>query len=483
MKIFTSGQIAQIDQITLKSQSISEYELIQRVADVLSRWLTLNIPLQNRRVLIFAGPGNNGKDAVALSSLLAEQKISCELFRVNQMESISDIPQIDQNCLVIDGIFGTGLNRSPEGIYARVIRAINNSNAKVVSIDIPGGLFSDTITLDCNGAVIKADITLTLEFPKLAIFFKENSKFIGDWKVLDIGLDNYAKQNIETPYYVIDKEFVSSVIKRRVKNSHKGDYGHTLLVAGSYGMAGAAILCSKGALRSGAGLVTLNVPEELYEIVQGSVPEAMCLTSIVADYDKFTTIAFGPGIGTSPETVKRVSALLKSCTKPMVIDADGLNIISANREMLDLIPLNSVLTPHPKEFSRLAGDLGDSAQALQMQLAFSLKYRVYVLLKGSNTSLSTPDGEIWFNVCGNPGMATGGSGDVLTGVIAALMAQGYSPKESAISALFIHSTAGDFAAKQFGEISMIAGDIVNNLGEAFKYVTDREEDKITVNNK
>ncbi|PKO99766.1 MAG: NAD(P)H-hydrate dehydratase [Bacteroidetes bacterium HGW-Bacteroidetes-8] len=470
MKIFTSGQIAKIDRITLNSQSISEDELILRVADLLAKWITANIHLKEKRLLIFAGPGNNGKDAIALSTILAGKNINCELFPVNKIESISDIPEIDQGCVIIDGIFGTGLNRSPEGIYAEVIRTINSSNAKVISIDIPSGLFSDTINDENGSSVIEADITLTLEFPKLAMFFKESSQYIGEWRVLDIGLDSDAKQNIESPYYVIDKEHVSSVIKRRVKNSHKGDYGHALLVAGSYGMAGAAILCAKGALRSGAGLVTLNVPEELCDIVQVSVPEAMCTTSNLTDYERFTTIAVGPGIGTSPETVLRLRNLLKSYTKPMVIDADGLNIISAHREMLELIPQNSILTPHPKEFSRLAGEFGDSAQALHMQLAFSLKYRVYVLLKGANTTLSTPEGEIWFNVCGNPGMATGGSGDVLTGVIAALMAQGYSPKESAISALFIHSTSGDFAAKKFGEISMTSGDIVNNLGEAFKIV-------------
>ncbi|MDP3437423.1 MAG: NAD(P)H-hydrate dehydratase [Bacteroidales bacterium] len=470
MKIFTSGQIAQIDRITLNSQSISEDELILRVADVLAKWITGNIHLKNRRVLVFAGPGKNGKDAVALSTILAGQNIRCELFQVNQLESVSDIPEIDKGCLIIDGVFGTGLSRRPEGIYARVIRSINNSNAEVISIDIPSGLLSDTMTPDSNAAVIKADITLTLEFPKLAMFFKENSQYIGEWRVLDIGLDNDAKQTIDTPYYVIDKKYVSSVIKRRVRSSHKGDYGHALLVAGSYGMAGAAILCAKGALRSGAGLVTLSVPEELYQIVQVSVPEAMCITSKLTDYERFTTIAVGPGIGTSPETVKRFQNLLKSYTNPMVIDADGLNIISVNREMLELIPQYSVLTPHPKEFSRLAGEFGDSTQALQLQRSFSLKYKVYVLLKGANTSLSTPEGEIWFNVCGNPGMATGGSGDVLTGVIAALMAQGYSPKESAISGIFIHSTSGDFAAKKFGEISMTAGDIVNNLEEAFKIV-------------
>jgi len=470
MKIFTSGQIAQIDRLTLSRESISQYELVLRVADILGRWLTSNIPLKERSVLVFAGPGNNGKDAIALFDLLTKQNVCCELITVNQLGSVYDIPEIDQGCLIIDGIFGTGLNRNPEGIYAEVIRTINSSNAKVISIDIPSGLFSDRLNDENGSSVIKADITLTLEFPKLAMFFKENSQYIGEWRVLDIGLDKDAKQNIESSYYIVDKDYVSSVIKRRVKNSHKGDYGHALLVAGSYGMAGAAILCAKGALRSGAGLVTLSVPEELYQIVQVSVPEVMCTTSNVENPKRFTAIAVGPGIGSSPETVLRLRNLLKSYTKPMVIDADGLNIISTHREMLELIPENSVLTPHPKEFSRLAGEFGDSAQALQRQLAFSIKYRVYVLLKGANTSLSTPEGEIWFNVCGNPGMATGGSGDVLTGVIAALMAQGYSPKESAISGIFIHSTSGDFAAKKFGEISMTAGDIVNNLGEAFKIV-------------
>lgn len=470
MKIFTSGQIAQIDRVTLKSQAISNNELVLRVAGVLQEWLVANIPLKEQRVLIFAGPGNNGKDAVALFSLLCEQNIRCELYKVDMIESISNIPQFDRSCLIIDGIFGTGLNRSPEGIYAEVIKTINSSSAKVISIDIPSGLLSDRINPNSDGTVIQADITLTLEFPKLAMFFKESSQYIGELRILEIGLDSNAIQNTETPYYFIDKEYVSSVIKRRVKHTHKGDYGHVLLVAGSYGMAGAAILCAKGALRSGVGLVTLNVPEELYEIVQISVPEAMCKTSKMTDYERYTTIAVGPGIGTSPETARTLLDILKSNNKPMLIDADALNIISEHREMLELIPKNSVLTPHPKEFSRLVGEFCDSEEVIKMQCDFSRKYGVYVVLKGATTSVSTPLGEIWFNMCGNPGMATGGSGDVLSGVIAALISQGYSPKESAKCGVFIHSTSGDIAAKKIGEISMIATDIVNNLGEAFKDV-------------
>ncbi|NCB19803.1 MAG: NAD(P)H-hydrate dehydratase [Bacteroidia bacterium] len=514
MKIFSSDQIALIDKATIDNQHINDYELVVRVARNLFRWIKSNFQLRNQKVKIFAGEGNNGNDAIALAALLGGKNISIELFllspdkknwsptrkqlieelyifgsvRMKGVSSVEDIPSIGKDEIIIDGIFGTGINRPVTGVFAEVIRTINRSSATVISIDLPGGLPAEFARENDESAVVRANFTLTLEFPKLCLFFRENHKYVGEWVVLPVGLDTTIMEELDTPYSMIDQEVVGNILKPRGKFSHKGDYGHGFLVAGSFGMGGAAVLAAKAAMRSGLGLLTVHVPQRLYHIMQVSVPEAICTVdpsdniftachmesqygyrsdSYGNDLKRFRAVAVGPGIGKAPETVEALKALLAGCDKPMVLDADAINIISSHQELLRLVPPGSVLTPHPGEFARIAGEYNDTRDGVVMQMEFSKKHNVIIVLKGANTTVSTPDGKVWFNPAGNPGMATAGSGDVLGGVILGLLTQGYPATDSAIAGVFLHSLAGDLAAAQKGEASLVAGDIVDHLGEAF----------------
>ncbi len=511
MKIFTAAQIKEIDASTLMRQSISESSLIKRVAGEIINRLDTQYLSNFREIYLFAGTGNNGNDAIAAANLLHERGFPCELYIIQpevsgtdiltgrkgisdsrreileeyykttkrepeRIEQPEDIPSIPDGCLVIDGIFGTGLNRPPSGIFLEVIKSINASFATVVSIDLPSGLICDNPELNVADTIIKATRTITLEIPKLPLFLKESYEFTGIWEIIDIGLDKQAIREQDTTYYMIDKDVVHLIIKQRKKHSHKGNYGHALLLAGSRGMAGAATLAARGVLRAGAGLLTLYVRPELLSIFQISVPEAIC--SIMESdrgrlnikIDKYNAAAIGPGLGLTSFSTDLLDDFIGRFRMPAIFDADAINIIATQRAMLERLPENSILTPHPGEFSRLAGSSNTSLEALQKQLDFSRRYKVFVVLKGAFTSLSTPSGEVWFNSTGNPGMATAGSGDLLTGVILGLLAQGYSSKESALAGIYLHSLAGDLAANEIGEESLITSDIADYLSAAFRKV-------------
>jgi len=283
-----------------------------------------------------------------------------------------------------------------------------------------------------------------------------------------------AIEQTESVYNFLTKEFISGKIKRREKFSHKGTYGHALLIAGSYGKMGASVLASQACLRSGVGLLTSHVPRLGYEIIQNSVPEAMIsidpfetVFSEVPELSPFSAIGIGPGLDKMPETQFALKALLQAKPNKLIIDADALNILSENQDWYGLLPENTILTPHPKEFERLAGPSSNSFQRLQIQLQFSAKYNVIVVCKGANTCITFPDGRVFFNSTGNPGMATGGSGDVLTGIIVGLLAQNYSPEDATLIGVYLHGLAGNLAATEFGEYSLIAGDIISHLGKAF----------------
>lgn len=513
MKVFTAKQIAEIDRCTLSSENITEYTLVKRVAKALSVWFKENISVNKRKIYLFAGSGNNGNDVIAMAANLGSRGFDCYLYVLNRDKSSSlrnelleelyiygsvyiksiksslDIPSIEQNSIVIDGIFGTGLNRKVDGIHCDLINTINRSNSFVISIDVPSGLFSDKLNEDGTPVIVNADNTLTLEFPKLCMFYKENYCYIGKWFVVSVGLDLGIISRLSTPYKMIVADTIKPLLRVRDKYSHKGTYGHAFLIAGSFGMAGSAVLAARSALRSGVGLLTVHVPQKLYDVVQISVNEAIC-TLDASDYiisscfgsgvygsketigsycdlDKYSAIAIGPGIGKAPDTVNAFKELLKYYDSPMVIDADAINILSSHKEMLKYVPEYSILTPHPKEFKRMVGDYINTEEAIQKQVDFSKENKVIVVLKGANTSISTPDGMLYFNSTGNPGMATAGSGDVLCGVLLGLLAQGYSPEASAIIGVYLHSLSGDIAADKLGQESLIAGDIIDNLGSAF----------------
>lgn len=497
MELFTCRQISEIDKLTMQLEPIESIDLMERASLAAADWIMENIG-NNHPVYIFTGPGNNGGDALVIARSLAWCHFDCRVFvtlghglksdpaynlnrlvnqnkvQIYEITSEDQIPEIPANVIVIDGLFGSGLNKPISGLSKQLVQRINQSGAKVISIDIPSGLFGEDNTENDLSAIIKATYTLTFQFPKISFLFPENEQFTGLWQVIPIGLHPQAIEQTESDYFFLSKEYFSEKIKPRGKFSHKGTYGHALLIAGSYGKMGAAVLASKACLRSGVGLLTTHIPQRGYEIMQTAIPEAMIsidvsetIFSDISELNSYSAIGTGPGLGKKPETQQALKKILQAKPQKLVIDADGLNILSENQEWYNLFPENTILTPHPKEFERLAGPSANSFERLQKQLKFSEKYKVIVICKGAHTCITLPDGRVFFNNTGNPGMAAAGSGDVLTGIILGLLAQDYTPEEAALIGVFLHGVAGDLAAKQFGQDALIAGDIIGHLGPAF----------------
>lgn len=498
MKLFTCKQIAGIDQLTMKMEPISSIDLMERASFKIADWVMKHMN-HGRHVYLFAGPGNNGGDALAVARMLAGSNLNCTVYLADfgrelkgdpainwkqleeqdklilkRIDSENTIPEISADAIVIDGLFGSGLNKPLNGLAKKVVQRINQSGATIISIDIPSGLFGEDNSGNDLSAIIKASHTLTFQFPKLSFLFPENAQFVGDWTVLPIGLHPEAINQTESNFHFLNKEFISGKIKKRGKFSHKGTYGHALLIAGSYGKMGASVLASRACFRSGTGLLTCHIPQLGYEIMQNSVPEAMIsidssetVFSEVPDLSPFSAIGIGPGLDKKLETQQALKTLLQTNPSKLVMDADALNILSENQDWYNFLPESTILTPHPKEFERLAGPSADSYERLQKQLHFSAKLKVIVVCKGAHSCLTFPDGRVFFNSTGNPGMATAGSGDVLTGIILGLLAQNYSPEDATLLGVYLHGLAGDQAATELGEYSLIAGDIISHLGKAF----------------
>ena len=450
-----------------------------------------------RKVAIFAGRGNNGGDGLAIARLLRLMRYNVSVYMLAGSEKLSPdaltnyqrltdfpphvlngnkLPELHTSDIVIDALFGTGLTRPLEGLAALTVAHINKSGCTVVSIDMPSGLFCDDNRQNNPANIIRAHHTLTFQQPKLSFFFAENADAVGRWEALDIGLSPEAIEKQNSIYYTLQKRNIASVPPRR-RFSHKGDYGHACLIAGSYGMMGACVLATKACLRAGAGLVTAHVPQRGNDIMQISVPEALVsidecseVFSKVPNLSRYSAIGAGCGIGKRPETQQALFLLLKSmngCSTKLVLDADALNILSENRDWLKLLPPDSILTPHPKEFDRLTDASGNGYERHLRQIEMARRYSVIIALKGAYTSIAAPDGTCFFNTTGNPGMATGGSGDVLTGIIVSLLAQGWQPLTAACTGVWLHGAAGDSAARKHGHQAMIAGDIIKHIGKAF----------------
>ena len=388
-------------------------------------------------------------------------------------------PTLTVDHLVIDGLFGSGLNKPLSGGYAAVVKYINASSATVVAIDIPSGLMGEENTFNVKTNIIRADVTLSLQLPKLSFLFAENAEFIGEWDLLDINLSQEGIEELDTNYEMLEAEDIRSLIKPRNKFAHKGSFGHALLIAGSRGMAGASVLAARACLRSGVGLLTVHAPICNNDILQTAIPEAIveqdvseiCF-AVPTDADDYQAIGIGPGLGRSEETEAALLEQLSSCQTPLVVDADALNILANHRHALNNLPKGSILTPHPKELERLVGKCQDSYERLTKAIELAHTAKVHIVLKGANSAIITPNGKCFFNPTGNPGMATAGSGDVLTGIILALLAQGYAADEAAKIGTFVHGLAGDFARKKTGVISLMAGDIINNLPTAWRAVSE-----------
>ncbi|MFH0841958.1 MAG: NAD(P)H-hydrate dehydratase [Bacteroidota bacterium] len=496
MKIFRYDQIKEIDEFTIRNEPVASIDLMERAAAKLFDWYTDKFN-RSGRIKIFAGPGNNGGDGLALARMLAHERYEAEVFYIEFSENrsrdwqinrkrleketsvpftgirnIDEFPLISEDDVIIDSIFGSGISRPAEGLAAEVIARINNSPATVVSVDIPSGMFGEVNDhLNSKNAVM-ADYTLSLQFPKLAFMFPECEKYTGEWFILPIGLD-YS--NMKSPYNLLEKNMVAPLLKQRNKFDHKGKFGHGLLAGGSYGRMGAIVLGARAALCTGAGLITCHIPSSGNIIIQTAVPEAMAISdasehciSGLGDADKYDAAGIGPGMGTESRTQEALHQFLQESKKPLVIDADALNILSMNKEWIGLIHAGAILTPHPKEFERLAGETVSSFDRLKLQMEFAKKHGCVVVLKGAHTSVASPDGNLWFNSTGNHGMATAGSGDVLTGMILSLLSQGYGPAEAAITGVYLHGLAGDLAAEKTGYESLTASDIISATGNAFR---------------
>ena len=503
MKIFTSAQVHELDKYTIENEPIKSIDLMERAAKTLTQAITDNWG-NTTPVVLFAGPGNNGGDALAVARMLIDKNYDVTAYLFNITGNLSEDclvnkkrlierrskalievtqefepPQLGEGMLVVDGLFGSGLNKPLAGGFASLVKYINASPAQVVSIDVPSGLMTEDNTYNVRANIIRADLTLTLQLPKLSFLFPENQIFIGKLKVLDIRLSKQGIEKIDANYTLLEENDVRPRLLKRDPFTHKGKMGNALIIAGSYGMAGASVLATKACLRVGVGKVTTHTPKRNSNILQVSVPEAIIqfdreetIFSEAVDTEDFNALGIGPGLGTSEQTAIAIIAQLRRSQCPTVVDADAINILASHRAWLQQLPKGIIMTPHPKEFDRMEGHSGDSFERLMKARDLAERLQAYIVLKGHHTSLCLPDGHIIFNSTGNAGMATAGSGDVLTGIITGLLARGYNQENACVVGMYLHGLAGDIAARELGEESVIASDLVQNLPYAFKRLTE-----------
>ena len=503
MKILTCTQQKEADAYTIANNDILSINLMEKAASLIANEICKRWD-QSHRIVVFAGAGNNGGDAVAVARMLFTKNYNVEVYLFNIKGTISedcmtnikrlqecgftayheisnsfDPFQLFEEDVVIDGLFGSGLNKPLSGGFASVVQYINASSAQVVSIDIPSGLMGEDNSNNSRQNIIHADLTLSIQLPKLAFLFPENEDIVGEWKLLDIGISPEFIRQADTPYIITEAQDVSQLIKPRKRFAYKNNFGHALLIAGSNGMAGASVLAARACLRSGTGLLTVHVPVCNHDILQTAVPEAIVQNDVhelyfaePVDLDNYQAIAIGPGIGQEEETALATLDQLADCYIPAVLDADAINILSSHRNYLNRLPKGSILTPHIGELERIIGKCNNSFERLTKAKELAAYLQCYMVVKGAYTVVITPQGKFYFNPTGNPGMATGGSGDVLTGIILALLAQGYQPENAARLGVYVHGLAGDIACRRMGEISLTASDIIDALPEAWKVLSE-----------
>ncbi len=497
MKLFSKAQIYLGDKTTAERQNITSTDLMERAGTQIFNWIHLRMQGAQVPIHVFCGIGNNGGDGLVLARHLITHGYNVHTYITNCSDKRSkdflvnydriknvtkswpalltceaDFPEIQPEDIIVDAVFGIGLNRAIDPWIKGLFQHFRASKAFTLAIDIPSGLHTDQPVTD-EDAVVWAGYTLSFASPKLVFFLPETAKYTVQWEVLDIGLDPEFLSTTETEAELIGKHEVLPNYIPRTKFSHKGQFGHALIVGGSYGKIGAVTLASKAALAAGAGVVSAYVPKCGYIPLQTGLPEAMVLTDaneaqitqIPSDLSP-TVVGCGIGMGTKPETVSAFEAFLKSNTAPLVLDADALNSLAAHKNLLELVPELTILTPHPKELERLIGTWTDDFDKLKKAKAFSKRYTVILVLKGANT-ITIFNEKLFVNTTGNPGLATAGSGDVLTGIITGLIAQGYHPSVAAIFGVYLHGKSADIAVEDFGYQSLMASHINDYLGEAY----------------
>lgn len=501
MKVLPIEQVREADAYTIKHEPIDSIDLMERAAKSCFKWMQKKLS-PGAIVKVFCGLGNNGGDGLALARLLAKKEFRVEVFivrysdkasedftinlerleyqgivRINEIRVGDELPSGLKGEWLVDAIFGSGLSKPVTGFIADVIGHINQSGAKVISVDIPSGLYCDKSSVDSGGAIIHADYTLTFQLPKKAFMFAENLVYVKEWEPMPIGLHpDFIKSVDKADNFMLGAD-IKKLIKQRRKFDHKGKFGHALLIAGSYGKMGAAVLASEACMRAGAGLLTTHIPQRGYDILQTAVPEAMSSidrseTSFteIPNLDPYNAIGIGPGIGQDKETQTALKVLIQNTGLPILFDADAINILGENKTWISFIPPGSIFTPHPKEFERLVGKSSNAFDRDKLQREFSIKHGAYVVLKGYSTAISCPDGTCYYNSTGNPGMATGGSGDALTGVILGLLAQGYTSLDACLVGAHLHGLAGDLASEELGYEASLASDIIGHIGYAYQYL-------------
>ncbi len=497
MKLFSKAQIYQGDKITAKKQKITSTELMERAGIQIFNWFHIRMQGSQVPIHVFCGIGNNGGDGLVVARHLIMHGYNVKTYVVNCSEKRTkdflvnydrikettkkwpemlncqaDFPPIEDDDIIVDAIFGIGLNRPADNWVKGLFQHFRKSKAFTLSIDVPSGLYAEKVPKDENG-VVWANYTLSFASPKLAFFLPDTAKYTQQWEVLDIGLDPEYLMSTETEAELLGKNEMLLVYKPREKFSHKGNFGHTLIIGGSYGKMGAVTLSSRAALVSGAGLVTAYIPKCGFSILQTAFPEAM----VIADTDKQiisdikfdiepNAIGIGMGLGTEDQTLSAFEAFLKRNKSALVIDADGLNLLSKQLDLLKLLPKNTVLTPHPKELERLIGKWKDDFDKLKKVKEFSKTNDVIVVIKGSNT-ITVYHEKLYVNSTGNPGLATAGTGDVLTGIIAGLISQGYDPLVASVFGVYLHGKSADIAVEDVGYQSLIASQVIDYLGKAY----------------
>lgn len=510
MKIPNALQMKELDAYTIQENDIKSIDLMEQAAQQIVRFICVEYPQKDKQIVIFSGPGNNGGDGLATARLLYHNgynNIQVFLFNTNNAlsedckinadrlaEECADVPftevqqqfeapTLDKNALIIDALFGIGLNKPLGGGYAALVRFINATQSEVLSIDMPSGLMCEDNTYNSPSAIVRATCTLTLGLPKLALILADNQKYVGRSYVLNIGLRIDGLENKSVPYQISDVDDIKALLKPRPVYGHKGTFGNALLIAGKYGMAGAAILAAKACLKTGVGKVTIHTPIDNNDVLQIAVPEAVLshdednqiFTSPIKT-EFFQAMAIGSGIGTHKNTALAFIEQISHTNLPLLIDADGINILGGHKGWIPQVPANTIFTPHPKEMQRLGICNTDSFSTLIEAISMAKQHNFYICLKGHYTAICTPNGKVYFNPTGNSGMGTAGSGDVLTGIILSLLSQQYCEEDACRLGVFIHGLAGDYATQDLGEHSVTASDIINYLPKAFKFIEGKEQD-------
>ncbi len=498
LNLLTSDQIRQADEYTIRQRPIKSIDLMEKASLAFTEAFIKNYPDNKKNICVYCGTGNNGGDGLAIARLLAKSgyRVQARVARfsgkssdefegnlarlmsvgvlIDEFRKVAEITD-EKADIIIDALIGSGLNKALEGEWLTLVEWLNSLGKPVVSVDIPTGFKSEG-PVSQHDVTIKSDLTISFQRPKINFLLPESALCIKRFEVVDIGLDEEFIESIDSPYRLLTDKDVSVRLKHRNPFSHKGTYGHALIIAGALQTMGAALLCSEACLNSGAGLTTACIPEEGLNALNIRTPEVMAALRYAnvlpadLDWDKYKSIAIGPGLGTSVESKEILAATLSNFKHPIVIDADAINLISLNPELIFYVPKSSVFTPHIKEFDRLFDAHTTWWDRLQTGMSKSVEYQCVIVLKNRYTIIFTPDGKCTFNPTGTPAMASGGMGDVLTGMIASFMAQGCKPEDAAILAVYLHGKAGEELVAKAGVAIVTASKLVGHIPEVLGFL-------------